>query len=152
MNTLFVLLLETNVDRIWHTDYFLPKAERKECSVLIDWRNFFDQPTRNNLKKYENIRKIASAQGVHNWLFIRLSLFQENYKLIAINLNKQRALDGYPKSILNNFTGNLNQTGNATIFFILEKVKETFLDSSEGAVRTLWVCFINLLLFKSKTT
>ena len=70
-------------------------------------------------------------------MFIRLSLFQENYKLIAINLNKQRALDGYPKSILNNFTGNLNQTGNATIFFILEKVKETFLDSSEGAVRTL---------------
>ena len=70
-------------------------------------------------------------------MFIRLSLFQENYKLIAINLNKQRALDGYPKSILNNFTGNLDQTGNATIFFILEKVKENFLDSSEGAVRIL---------------
>ena len=53
VNTLFVLLLETNVDRIWHTDYFLPKAERKECSVLIDWRNFFDKPTRNNLKTWK---------------------------------------------------------------------------------------------------
>ena len=31
----------------------------KECNVVIDGRNFFDQPVKNNLKKYDNIRKIA---------------------------------------------------------------------------------------------
>ena len=31
----------------------------KECNVVIHGRNFFDQPVKNNLKTYDNIRKIA---------------------------------------------------------------------------------------------
>ena len=30
---------------------------------LIDGRNFFDQSIKNNIKPYENIRKIATGQG-----------------------------------------------------------------------------------------
>ena len=30
---------------------------------MIDGRNFFQQPIRNNLKTFENIRKIAIDQG-----------------------------------------------------------------------------------------
>ena len=31
--------------------------------VMIDGKNVFDQPIKNNLKTYENIRKIATGQG-----------------------------------------------------------------------------------------
>ena len=30
---------------------------------MIDGRNFFDQPIKNDLKTYDNIRKIATGQG-----------------------------------------------------------------------------------------
>ena len=30
---------------------------------MIDGRNFFDQPVKNNLKTYNNIQKIATGQG-----------------------------------------------------------------------------------------
>ena len=30
---------------------------------MIDGENLFDQPINNNLKKYENIRRIATGQG-----------------------------------------------------------------------------------------
>ena len=30
---------------------------------MIDWQNFFDQPVRNDLITYDNIRKIAPGKG-----------------------------------------------------------------------------------------
>ena len=53
--------------------------------------------------------------------------------MIAIDLNKQQALDAEPKAIQQtNFTGNLDLDGNTTMFFIIEEVKETILDFSQG--------------------
>ena len=37
--------------------------EIKDCNVMEDKRNFFDQPIKNDLKNYENIRKIWTCQG-----------------------------------------------------------------------------------------
>ena len=51
--------------------------------------------------------------------------FKENYRLITIDLGKQTKLKD-PQQI--NFTGRLERQGNnngATIFFIIEKSKET---------------------------
>ena len=49
--------------------------------------------------------------------------------MIPTDLSKQQALDANPGSIQQiNFTVNLNQTGNTTMFFIIEKTKETILD------------------------
>ena len=45
----------------------------------------------------------------------------ENYKIIAIDLSKQQALDANPGVIQQvNFTANLDRAGNTTIFFIIE--------------------------------
>ena len=30
---------------------------------MTDGQNFFDQPVKNNLRTYDNIRKIATGQG-----------------------------------------------------------------------------------------
>ena len=57
------------------------------------------------------------------------SYFKENYKLIAIYLSKQQALDVDPRAIQKiNFTANLDRDGNTTMFFIIEKPKEIVLD------------------------
>ena len=84
------------------------------------------------------------GRWLHNWLFIRLSYSysKEHYKVIAIDLSKQQALDADLKAIQQiNFTGNLAQDGNTTIFFITDEAKETILDFSEGTVRVLWIYF-----------
>ena len=51
--------------------------------------------------------------------------FKENYKMIALDLDRQHELDANPRAIQqNNFTENLNRAGNTTIFFIIEEAKE----------------------------
>ena len=58
--------------------------------------------------------------------------------MIPIDLSKQQALDANPGSIQQiNFTVNLNQTGNTTMFFIIEKAKETILVFWRGIVKVL---------------
>ena len=49
--------------------------------------------------------------------------------MIAIDLSKQKALDSDPKVIeQTNFTRNIDQVENTTMFFIIEKAKETILN------------------------
>ena len=55
--------------------------------------------------------------------------------MIAIDLSKQNALDADSKAIQKiNFTGNLDQAGDTTISFILEKFKKTMSDFSEEKI------------------
>ena len=69
-------------------------------------------------------------------MFARL----ENYKLIAIDLSKQQALDADSRAIQqNNFNANLDRGGNTTMFFVTEKAKETVFEFSQGNVKVLWV-------------
>ena len=44
VNRLFVLSFENENDRTSHSTYYLPKVEIKDYNVMIDGRNFFDQP------------------------------------------------------------------------------------------------------------
>ena len=60
--------------------------------------------------------------------------FNKYYKVIAIDLSKQQALDAYTKAKQQiNFTGNLQQQ--ATLFFIIEEAKERVLEFSQGTVK-----------------
>ena len=60
----------------------------------------------------------------------------ENYKMIAIDLSKQQALDADPRAIQQiNFTGNLDRAGNTTIILIIEEVKDTALDFSQETAK-----------------
>ena len=56
----------------------------------------------------------------------------------VVNLSKQEALDADPKAIQQiSFTPNLDRAGNTRIYFILQEVKETVLDFSQGTVKYL---------------
>ena len=89
---------------------------------------------------YENIRKIATGQGddYTTGCLLDYAHFKNYCKMIAIDLNKQQALDAGPRAIQQiNFTVNLDRTGNTRICFILEEAKETVLDFSQETVKVL---------------
>ena len=58
ISRLFVLSFENNTDRKLHTKYYIPKVEMKDYNVPINGRNFFDQLIKNDLKTYDNIKKM----------------------------------------------------------------------------------------------
>ena len=79
---------------------------------MIDRQNFFDQPIKNNSRTYDNIWKIATAQGddYTTVFLLDYNYFNIYHKMIAIDLSKQQAIDADPKATQqNNFTGNLNR-------------------------------------------
>ena len=56
--------------------------------------------------------------------------------MIAIDLNKQQALNADPRVIQQiNFTANLDRAGNTTMFFIIEEAKETVFEFSQRTVK-----------------
>ena len=65
---------------------------------MIDGKIFFDKPVKNDKITYENIRKIATGQG--DDCLLDYAYFKDNYKMIAIDLSKQQALDADPRAIL----------------------------------------------------
>ena len=107
---------------------------------MIHGKNFFDQPIRNDKVTYENIRKIAIGQGddYTTGCLLDYTYFKKYYKMIAIDLSKQKALDADPRAIEQiNFTANLDRDGNTRFYFILEEVKETVFEFSQSAVKVL---------------
>ena len=60
------------------------------------------------------------------------------YKMIAVDLSKQQALDADHKAIQQiNFTANLDRAGNTRIYFILEEAKGIIFEFSQGTVKVL---------------
>ena len=59
---------------------------------MIGGRKCFDQPIKNDLKTYDNIRKITTGQGddYTTDCLLDYPYFKEHYKLIATDLRKQK--------------------------------------------------------------
>ena len=51
------------VERNSHGKYFLPRVNITKYNVLIDERNFYDQPISDELTKYDEVRKITTSKG-----------------------------------------------------------------------------------------
>ena len=112
----------------------------KAYNVITDGRNFFDQPIKNDLKTYDNTRKIATGldDDYVTGCLIDYPYFKKYYKWLAIDLSKQQKLDADPKTIQQiNFTGNLDKAQGSTMFFIIEEAKETVLEFSNGTAKVL---------------
>ena len=140
VNRLLVLAFENDTQRTSHSGYFLPKVEIRDYNITINGENFFDQPIKNKKITFDNIRQIATGYGddYTTGCLLDYPYFIETYKMTAVDLRKQKALDFDPKAIQQiNFTGNLDRAGNTRVYFILEEVKETVLDFSQGTVKVL---------------
>ena len=92
VNRLFVLAFDnTNnkVERGSHRKYILPRVDITNYNVLIDGRNFYDQPINDQIKKYDEIRKITTGKGVNytNGCLLDYQYFKDHYQLITVDLS-----------------------------------------------------------------
>ena len=91
---------------------------------MIHEENFFDQPIKDNKVICENIRKIATGKGddYTTGCLLDHPYLRESYKVIAVDLSRQKALDPDPREIQQiNFTANLDRAGRTRIYFTLEE-------------------------------
>ena len=139
VNRLFILAFENDPQRISAKRYYLPTVELKDYDIMINGENFFNQSIKNNKVTYENIRKIATGQDDYTTgCLLDYSYFKDIYKMIAVDLSKQQALDADPRAIQQiNFMANLDRAGNTRIYFILEEAKENILNFAQGTVKVL---------------
>ena len=84
-----------------HTKYFLPRVNITNYNVLIDGRNFYDQPINDLVKQYDEIRKTATGQGddYTTGCLLDYQYFKDHYNLIAVDLSKQKELDADSRAI-----------------------------------------------------
>ena len=118
VNRLSVLAFENDNHRTTHDRYYLPNVEIKDYNIMINGENFFDQPIKNNKVTYDNIRKIAIGQGddYTTGCLLDYPYFANTYKMIAVDLSRQQALDADPRAIQQiNFTANLDRAGNTKV-------------------------------------
>ena len=137
VNRLFVLAFENNTQKTSNKGYYLPNVKIKGYNVMIDEKNVFDQPVKNDKITYENI---ATGQGddYTTDCLLDYAYCRDNYKMITIDLSKQQALDADPRAIQQiNFTANLDPANNTRILCILEEANETVSDFSQGTVKVL---------------
>ena len=151
INRLFVVAYEggdNTVTASCHRRYFLPRVEIKNYNIEIDGRNFYGQPINNQetndlIKQYDELRKISTGQGddYTTGCLLDFAYFEKNYRLIAADLSKQKALDADSRAIQQIiFTGKIKATEANTrviIYYILEKSKETILEFSKGTTKVL---------------
>ena len=86
---------------------------------MINGENFFNQPIKNNKVTYENIRKIATGQGddCATGCLLDCPYFMDTYKMIAVDLSKQQALDANPRAIQQiNFTANTREIQGSLLY------------------------------------
>ena len=71
--------------------YFLPRGKIKNCNVLIDGRNVYDQPINDIIKQYDEVRKVLTGygDGYATVFLLDFAYFKDNYRLIVVDLSKQ---------------------------------------------------------------
>ena len=115
--------------------YFLPRIKIENYNIKIDGRNFYDQPINNLIKLYDEIRKISIVQGddYTTVCLLDFAYFIKKYRLIAVDLSKQKALDTDSRAI-QQIIFTCKASANVLIYYILEKSKETMLEYAKGTI------------------
>ena len=77
------------VQRDSHRKYFLPRVDITNYNVLIYGRNVYDQPINDQIKNYDEIRKIGTGEG-DDYTTGYNQYLKNHYQLIAVDLSKQK--------------------------------------------------------------
>ena len=109
---------------------------------MIDGRNFYDQPIIDLIKQYDEVKKVSTRHGddYTTGSLLDYAYFKDNYRLIAVDLSKQKSLDADPRAIqqivFQGVVGGENNT-KIRLYTILEKSKETILEFAKGTTKVL---------------
>ena len=101
---MFVLLYASGnnvTDENSYRKYFLPRLKIKNYNIEIDGRNFYDQPINDSIKQYDEVRKTSTGQGddYTTGCLSDFAYFEKNYRLVAVDLSKQKVLDADSRPI-----------------------------------------------------
>ena len=107
---------------------------------MIDGRNFYDQPINDLIKQYDEVGKVSTGYGddYTTGYLLDYTYFKDNYRLIAVDLNKQKTLDADPRAIQKIVFQRVVGGGIATkirLYTILKQWKETTLEFSKGTAK-----------------
>ena len=108
--------------------YYLPRNDLNKYNVIIDGRNFYDNPIESDIEKYRELKKVMIGKGEDYTTrsLLDYNYFKKHYKLVAADLSKQKELDADPRAIHQIELKYMLGT-NSTIYWVLEKSKETIL-------------------------
>ena len=107
--------------------YYLPRIDLEKYNVIIDGRNFYNNPIESDIEKYRELKKVMIGKGED---YTTGSLLDFNYlkkhcKLIVVDLSNQKELDADPRAIQQiEFKYMLGI--NSTIYWVLEKYKKLY--------------------------
>ena len=101
---MFVLVYsiqEDNARRFKARRYYLPKDIIDNYNVIINGNIFNDQAIDSDIKRYEKIRILSTGQGEDYTTVFLLDYdyINNDYRLIAVDLSRQKELDANPKAI-----------------------------------------------------
>ena len=139
---LFAIAYSNDANRVTvdsHQRYFLLRIKIKNYDIEIDGRNFYDQPINGLIKQYHELRKVSTGQGddYTTKCLLDFTYFAKNYRLIAADLSKQKALDADSTAIQQIiFTGKASADV-MVFYYILEQSKDAILQFSKGATKVL---------------
>ena len=116
--------------------YYLPRIDLEKYNVIIDGRNFYDNPIESDIEKYRELKKVMIGKGEDytTGSLLDFNYFDKHYKLVATDLSKQKELDADPRAIQQIEFKYMLRT-NSTIYWVLEKSKETILEFYQGTVK-----------------
>ena len=126
------------VERDSHRKYFLPRVDITNYNVLIDGRNFYDQPISDQIRKYDEEKKVSTGRGDDyiTGCLLGYQYFKDHYQLTAVDLSKRKKLDADSRAIQQiEFYGMLKT--NSEVCTVLEKSKETILEFYKGTAEVL---------------
>ena len=140
VNRLFVMAYSrannNQPTRNGRTKYYLPRIDLEKYHVIIDGRNFYDNPIESDNEKYRELKKVMIGKGEDytTGSLLDFDYFKKHYKLVAVDLSKQKELDADPRAIQQIEIKYMLGT-DSTIYWVLEKSKETVLEFYKGTVK-----------------
>ena len=139
VNRLFAMACNSEIGqptRNGQQKYYLPRIDLNEYNVIIDGRNFYDNPIENDIEKYRELKKVMTGKGEDytTGSLLDFNYFDKHYKLVTVDLSKQKELDADPRAIQQIEFKYMFGT-NSTIYWVLKKSKETILEFYKGTVK-----------------
>ena len=104
VNRLFVMAynrVDGQPTRNGQRKYYLPRISLNKYNVIIDGRNFYDNPIESDIEKYRELKKVMIGKGddYTTGSLLDYNYFDKHYKLVAVALSKQKELDTDPRAI-----------------------------------------------------
>ena len=133
VNRLFIMAYsradDNQATRDGQRKYYLPRIDLKKYNVITDGRNFYHNPIESDIEKYRELKKVMTGKGEDyiTGSLLDYDYFNKHYELVAVDLSKQKELDADPRVIQQIEFIYMLET-NSTIYWVLEKSKETILE------------------------